>query len=827
MFRAFIICVFGCIAWGQNVTFRSQVPLNQFSLNPSSGNDIWGITDPAGRDYAIMGSRNGTAVFDISNPDVPVEVGTISGPSSTWRDVKTFIYNTSPFSAYAFVTTEASGGGLQIIDLSNLPTSISLAATYSGFSSAHNIYIDPNGTEPYAYILGANISSGGVVVLDISNPTSPVQVGAWSSLYTHDFYLGRNWADPTYDGQDIGIAFCGSSNFSIINFSDKTNPTLLDGYTYPNLNYCHSGWVSEDGRYLFACDELDEQNATLNTTIRVFDLIDLTSPQLIFTWTGPTRAIDHNAFVKGSFLYLSNYTRGLTVLDISNPGMTQEYGNYDTFPSNNNAVFSGAWGTYPYFDSGLVVVSDIEGGLFVLEPEIQAGFSLSLSGSSFSGCVDATTIENTINTTSILSFSGAISLSVSGMPTGVTALFSTNPVTPGNATTLSFELDAGVVPGDYPLTLHGTAVGADPKQASLMLSVFGGSESAPTGLSPAHESSCVGSQSVTIGFDELGPGRQYRLLLADNPSMTSPLLNALFDSSPIALPPLAVDQWYYWQLATANPCGEGSFSPIQSFFTSRPPVLLVDDDDNSPNVRPYYEGLLQGLGVPYNVFDVGNSSANGPSLSQMMDYQWIIWFSGDQYGGTSTPQAGPTDTDEANLIDYLNAGGYLFMTSQDYAYDQGGITPFMTNQLGIGSVGSDSGDYSSVTGEGSFVGYGTLSLTPTVGSEFFDRVTPGTGTSIFVGNNGNGAGVETSNTITLGFPFETVIQNDNPKAISIVMDLMNLYGVGCDTLSAQCMLYDLNANGLDLGDLQARYVDWPDSGMMQTLTDIVTCLNLP
>lgn len=371
MFRAFIICVFGCIAWGQNVTFRSQVPLNQFSLNPSSGNDIWGITDPAGRDYAIMGSRNGTAVFDISNPDVPVEVGTISGPSSTWRDVKTFIYNTSPFSAYAFVTTEASGGGLQIIDLSNLPTSISLAATYSGFSSAHNIYIDPNGTEPYAYILGANISSGGVVVLDISNPTSPVQVGAWSSLYTHDFYLGRNWADPTYDGQDIGIAFCGSSNFSIINFSDKTNPTLLDGYTYPNLNYCHSGWVSEDGRYLFACDELDEQNATLNTTIRVFDLIDLTSPQLIFTWTGPTRAIDHNAFVKGSFLYLSNYTRGLTVLDISNPGMTQEYGNYDTFPSNNNAVFSGAWGTYPYFDSGLVVVSDIEGAYLYWNPKFR------------------------------------------------------------------------------------------------------------------------------------------------------------------------------------------------------------------------------------------------------------------------------------------------------------------------------------------------------------------------------------------------------------------------------------------------------------------------
>lgn len=38
--------------------------------------------------------------------------------------------------------------------------------------------------------------------------------------------------------------------------------------------------------------------------------------------------------------------------------------------SDHTPVFSGAWGSYPYFKSGNVVVSDLEQGLFVLRPEV-------------------------------------------------------------------------------------------------------------------------------------------------------------------------------------------------------------------------------------------------------------------------------------------------------------------------------------------------------------------------------------------------------------------------------------------------------------------------
>ena len=688
--------------WAQtNVVLRGHVPLNQFSLNPSSGNDIWGFTDPTGREYAIMGSRNGTAVFDLADPTNPVEVGSVPGSSSTWRDIKTFIYDNTPgsFSAYAFVTTEASVG-LQVIDLSNVPTSISLATTYtgSGLSSAHNIYIDPSGPEPYAYLLGSNVSGAdGVVVLDISDPVNPVQVGTWGDLYVHDFYLGRNWADPAFDGMDIGIGFCGSQNFSIIDFSDKTNPQTLDGYTYPDITYCHQGWVSEDGRYLFVSDELDEQGTSNNTTIIVFDLIDMTNPQHVFTWTGPTSAIDHNNFVKGTFLHLSNYTRGYTIIDISNPLAMTEYGFYDTYAPSDAATFNGAWGVYPYFDSGIVAVSDIESGLYILEPQIDPGFSLAANPTSVSACAGNDTAPMTIDTNSVLMYTDPITLTVDGLPAGVTASFTVNPVTPGSSTQLTLTVSAAVPAASYPLTLRGNAPGAPEKTAIFSLNVFDATDLAPGQLQPANGASCVGAIDVILSWQDLGPNRNYQVQIADNDQFIAPTVDQSVTVPTFTAPALITDATYYWRVRSDNPCGTGVFSAAQSFFTSRPAVLLVDDDDNSPDVRGYFEDALNALGISYQVFDVGGGTGNGPSLATMQNYQWLIWFSGDQYNSTSNPEAGPNATDEANLTTYLQGGGFLFLSSEDYLYDRG-LNTFGTDVLGIGSFDSDGGDYGSVTG---------------------------------------------------------------------------------------------------------------------------------
>jgi len=45
-----------------------------------------------------------------------------------------------------------------------------------------------------------------------------------------------------------------------------------------------------------------------------------------------------------------------------------EAGFFDVYPGDDEAEFNGTWSNYPYFKSGIVIVSGIEQGLFVLRP---------------------------------------------------------------------------------------------------------------------------------------------------------------------------------------------------------------------------------------------------------------------------------------------------------------------------------------------------------------------------------------------------------------------------------------------------------------------------
>jgi hypothetical protein len=42
---------------------------------------------------------------------------------------------------------------------------------------------------------------------------------------------------------------------------------------------------------------------------------------------------------------------------------------FDTKPQSDANTFNGSWSSYPFFESGIVIVSDIEDGLFILKPD--------------------------------------------------------------------------------------------------------------------------------------------------------------------------------------------------------------------------------------------------------------------------------------------------------------------------------------------------------------------------------------------------------------------------------------------------------------------------
>jgi len=87
------------------------------------------------------------------------------------------------------------------------------------------------------------------------------------------------------------------------------------------------------------------------------------------TYTGPTAAIDHNGYVKGNTFFLANYKAGVRMIDVSNIADKQmnEISFFDTVPNSDSADFEGVWSVYPFFESGNIVISDIQRGLFIIK----------------------------------------------------------------------------------------------------------------------------------------------------------------------------------------------------------------------------------------------------------------------------------------------------------------------------------------------------------------------------------------------------------------------------------------------------------------------------
>lgn len=372
--------------------FEAQIPLSEFSSRPTSASNLWGFVDlNDNREYVLVGLRNATAVIDVSTASNPRQVASIAGNVSLWREVKILQVRDAPanrWRAYAYVSTEAPGSGIQIIDMSGLPNSVALASTLTDTSSQHTFYISNvdystnvalPGRVPHLYVAGSNLANGAWRAYSLANPLAPTLAGTATpgSGYMHDS-VGWVVSDaraaqcaPGHDPCEI-LADFNESSVEIWDVTDKAAPVRLSSVSYPTVSYTHSGWPSEDGRWLFVHDELEEIRRGLRTQIYTLDLADLRAPRVVTSYTGATTSTDHNGYVKGGLLYVSHYRRGLVAFDASDPNTLREVGSFDTFlaPAADAAGTDGAWGVYPYLPSGTIAISDIDNGLFLVRDRV-------------------------------------------------------------------------------------------------------------------------------------------------------------------------------------------------------------------------------------------------------------------------------------------------------------------------------------------------------------------------------------------------------------------------------------------------------------------------
>lgn len=332
-----------------------QIDLPQFQSNPDRGSGCSGYVSPSGREYVVMGIGNGTSVVEVTNPNSATEIGFISGPQSTWHE-------SVVAGQYAYCVTEA-GGGMQIINLGSADAGIvTLAGTYTGLglNTVHTIETNSH----YLYLNGSN---RGFVILDIANPTAPVEVARWTNQYVHDSTIVTHTSGPNA-GKEIAYLCCGGAGVTVLDITNKSNLATMGSFSYVANGYCHSGSLSPDYRYYYVNDEFDEGNGVVtDCTTHIIDVSNPAAMTEVAAFLNPIGVIDHNSVLKGGFLNLAAYRGGLRVYNASNPTALSESGYFDTYPAGQGFNYSGAWGTF-VFPSGTTAIADINRGLFVVDP---------------------------------------------------------------------------------------------------------------------------------------------------------------------------------------------------------------------------------------------------------------------------------------------------------------------------------------------------------------------------------------------------------------------------------------------------------------------------
>lgn len=337
--------------------FDLKAHLDEYSLGPTANSysACWSYIHSDGREYAVIGTNGGTAIYNVTDPASTYRVGFIAGRPSLWREMKSY-------RNWIYVVTEGTGvgQGLQIIRMTN-PEAPVLAATYTGnFVRSHTVSVDTsrailicNGTR------NASGNASGMRVLSLANPEAPVEIATWpdmappvpDSQYVHDCVpIGnRLFASSIYYGIE-----------RVFDFTVPSNPVELTQWTYPG-GFTHNSWPDSAGTTLYVTDEVNGE------PLKIFDISTLGAPVLRNAITSNPSAIVHNAHVRGHELFLSNYTEGIRALDITDPWHPAEFASADSYFGLSGGYF-GVWEVCPFFPSGTVIASDMQSGLYVYRP---------------------------------------------------------------------------------------------------------------------------------------------------------------------------------------------------------------------------------------------------------------------------------------------------------------------------------------------------------------------------------------------------------------------------------------------------------------------------
>jgi len=333
-----------------NVNLLSFFDLSYRSLEPWIG-DVWGYSKD-GKEYALVASTDGgVIIIDVSNPRNPIEASWIPLPEGANN-----LFHVRPSNrGYAYAVMRP--GPLQIIDIRD-PYNAREVSQYSiNFSGCYGLFIYEDKDLLILYDTDGSPPGVSLILLDISDPVNPVQLGTYSSQYHH--VLVRN---------DTLYGFLLNDKVELVDISDPANPKQIKLWSTRDKR-THSGWLNDSGTILTTDHEY------IGGGVHFWDMTTLpNNPLLLSTYHTPTNnqgdvSVHHTRYYF-NLVYMSYWQDGLRVVDVTDPSSPVEVGVYDVVdPNLKGNYFYGAWGIFPYLPSRNVLLSHSKypAGLFVLD----------------------------------------------------------------------------------------------------------------------------------------------------------------------------------------------------------------------------------------------------------------------------------------------------------------------------------------------------------------------------------------------------------------------------------------------------------------------------
>lgn len=375
---------------------------------PGFNGDIWGHrgfayigTWGTASNYPARCPATGVRIVDLTDPSKPTLVGALATiPGTSQEDIYVAHVATAYFTGDLLATgiqacNRASDvqRGVDLWDVTDPRAPQHLAfwssgPAGSGAQGGHEIDLVIRNERvylgvavPYAEILEQR---GDFRLVDVTDPRNPAQVSSWGA--TLDGGLAPA-AGQTFFGHSVRFNAAGTlaivsywdAGALLLDLTDPTRPALVGRTPYPPGAVAnHSSWFTAGESLLLTGDEYAGPQNGHWGGLRVWDIRDPAAPTQIGQFSTPNAAAGrlggafqytiHNPIVRGTTAYLSWYGDGVRVLDIADPTAPREIGSFIPPPSADPYGYfptsSMVWGVYSEGD--LVLLSDINGGLYIL-----------------------------------------------------------------------------------------------------------------------------------------------------------------------------------------------------------------------------------------------------------------------------------------------------------------------------------------------------------------------------------------------------------------------------------------------------------------------------